>query len=63
MGIRLWLSLLALCLSLGVIGRKSDIANAVLFLPSDAAAYISGQIIVVDGGSSVDLFKLGGKAL
>lgn len=44
---------------LGVVGSKDDIANAVLFLVSDAARYITGQTLVVDGGSSVDLFKLG----
>ncbi len=44
---------------LGFVGHKSDIANAVLFLVSDAAAYITGQIICVDGGSSVDLLKMG----
>lgn len=43
---------------LGVIGSKADIANAVLFLLTDAAGYITGQIIAVDGGASVDLLKL-----
>jgi peroxisomal 2,4-dienoyl-CoA reductase len=44
---------------LGFVGEKTDIANAVLFLVSDAARYITGQILSVDGGSGVDLFKLG----
>ncbi len=44
---------------LGAVGHKSDIANAVLFLLSDAASYITGQVLVVDGGASIDLFKLG----
>lgn len=43
---------------LGYVGAKSDIANAVLFLVSDSASYITGQVIAVDGGTSVDLFKL-----
>jgi NAD(P)-dependent dehydrogenase (short-subunit alcohol dehydrogenase family) len=34
----------------GRFGTPSDIAGVVLFLCSDAAAYISGQNIVVDGG-------------
>lgn len=44
---------------LGFVGEKTDIANTVLFLVSDAARYITGQIVSVDGGSGVDLFKLG----
>ena len=32
------------------IGTPSDIANAVAFLVSDQASYISGQILYVDGG-------------
>lgn len=44
---------------LGVVGKKSDIANAVLFLVSPAAAYITGQVICVDGGASSDLLKMG----
>jgi 3-oxoacyl-[acyl-carrier protein] reductase len=34
------------------LGYPQDIANAVMFLASDAAAWISGQIISVDGGRS-----------
>jgi NAD(P)-dependent dehydrogenase (short-subunit alcohol dehydrogenase family) len=32
------------------IGRPEDIANAVVFLASDESAFITGQIIAVDGG-------------
>jgi 3-oxoacyl-[acyl-carrier protein] reductase len=35
---------------LGRIGSPEDIANAVLFLASDEAGYITGQTITVDGG-------------
>ena len=32
------------------LGKTTDIASAVVFLASDHAAYITGQVIVVDGG-------------
>lgn len=35
---------------LGRIGKTEDIANTVAFLASDESAYISGQVIGVDGG-------------
>ncbi|MCK4912493.1 MAG: 3-oxoacyl-[acyl-carrier-protein] reductase [Candidatus Omnitrophica bacterium] len=31
-------------------GRPEDVANAVLFLASDMAEYITGQVLIVDGG-------------
>lgn len=34
------------------LGTAADIANAVLFLASDQAAWVSGQILSVDGGRS-----------
>lgn len=43
---------------LGYVGTKRDMANAVLFLVSDAASYVSGQVLCVDGGGSVDSLKL-----
>lgn len=34
----------------GRIGRPEDVAQAVAFLASDAAGYITGQVLCVDGG-------------
>lgn len=34
------------------IGEPDDIATAALFLASDAAAWITGQVLVVDGGTT-----------
>lgn len=35
---------------MGTLGQPQDVANAALFLVSEAARYITGQVIVVDGG-------------
>ena len=32
------------------LGRAEEIANAVRFLVSDAATYVTGQVIYVNGG-------------
>jgi len=38
---------------LGRHGQPDDIAGAVVFLASEAAAYVTGQVLIVDGGGRV----------
>lgn len=47
------LKAMAECIPQGHLGVPEDIANTMLFLASDEAAYITGQTIVVDGGSTL----------
>lgn len=39
---------------LGRLGRVDDISGAVLFLASDAAAWITGQTLMIDGGYTIN---------
>jgi 3-oxoacyl-[acyl-carrier protein] reductase len=38
---------------MGRMGRPEEIANAILFLVSDEASFITGQTLLVDGGRSL----------
>jgi NAD(P)-dependent dehydrogenase (short-subunit alcohol dehydrogenase family) len=51
---------LAATLPLGRIGEPADIAPAVAFLASDAAAWITGETIVLDGGHRVSAYGVEG---
>jgi meso-butanediol dehydrogenase / (S,S)-butanediol dehydrogenase / diacetyl reductase len=43
---------------LGRVGAAEDVANAVLFLVSDAASWITGALLPVDGGLTAGLFRM-----
>jgi 3-oxoacyl-[acyl-carrier protein] reductase len=45
-----WTEQVAAGIPLGRIGEPEEVAEAVTFLASGAASYVSGQILVVDGG-------------
>lgn len=40
------------------VGRATELANAVVFLASDEASYITGAALPVDGGRSSDLYTV-----
>ncbi|MBN1642040.1 MAG: SDR family oxidoreductase [Anaerolineae bacterium] len=44
---------LAAKVPMGRVGRQEEVVGTVVYLASDAASYVTGQIIVVDGGWTV----------
>ena len=51
---KVWLAsaFAAVATPLGRWGRPEEIAGAAVFLASDTASYVNGQILAVDGGVS-----------
>ncbi|MBB2950602.1 SDR family oxidoreductase [Sphingobacterium sp. JUb56] len=47
------LDVMLAAIPVGRLGRPEEIANAVVFLCSDAASLIVGHTLVVDGGYSI----------
>lgn len=44
---------------LGRWGYKSEIADSVVYLASDASSYVTGTVLLVDGGSWMTQFNSG----
>jgi 3-oxoacyl-[acyl-carrier protein] reductase len=44
---------MAASIPLGALGTPRDVANAVLYLASDEASYVTGTTIIVDGGQTL----------
>jgi len=38
-------------------GRPDEVAAAIAFLATESASYITGQLIIVDGGNSIQEYK------
>lgn len=41
---------------LGRVGKSEDVSNAIVFLASEMASFITGHTLVVDGGSKDGLY-------
>ena len=47
------IEMIAKSLPLKKLGKPEDVANAVVFLASDAAGHVTGQVLSVSGGYSM----------
>jgi NAD(P)-dependent dehydrogenase (short-subunit alcohol dehydrogenase family) len=50
-------------LPLGRVGEVEDIAAMVAFLASDAASYITGAEVVIDGGATLGIVRRSGQRI
>jgi NAD(P)-dependent dehydrogenase (short-subunit alcohol dehydrogenase family) len=50
-------------LPLGRVGEVEDIAAMVAFLASDAAGYITGAEVVIDGGATLGIVRRDGQRI
>jgi NAD(P)-dependent dehydrogenase (short-subunit alcohol dehydrogenase family) len=50
-------------LPLGRVGEVEDIAAMVAFLASDAASYITGAEVVIDGGATLGMARRDGQRI
>jgi len=60
---RRWVEHICERIPLGRTGRPNDLAGAAVFLASDASDYVTGQLILIDGGFTIGSAKAstGGK--